>query len=64
MTSLIKYGSVAASRPIVEVLGIACITNMARGIQKVKHSHERVEETAPKASKDLCNMVAGIIENL
>lgn len=46
----------------MEVLGIACITNMATGIQKVKHSHERVVETAKKASKDLCRWVIRIIE--
>jgi purine-nucleoside phosphorylase len=45
----------------MEVLGIACITNMATGIQKVKHSHERVVETAKKASVDLCRWVVRII---
>lgn len=48
----------------MEVLGIACITNMATGIQKVKHSHERVVETAKKASTDLCKWVVKIIEEL
>lgn len=48
----------------LEVLGIACITNMATGIQKHKHSHERVVETAKKVSKDLCRWVAKIIENI
>ncbi|MGL5379321.1 purine-nucleoside phosphorylase [Clostridium sp.] len=46
----------------MDVLGIACITNMATGIQKVKHSHERVVETAKKASVDLCKWVTKIIE--
>ncbi len=46
----------------IDVLGIACITNMATGIQKVKHSHERVVETAQKASTDLCKWVVSIIE--
>lgn len=45
----------------MDVLGIACITNMATGIQKVKHSHERVVETAKKASVDLCKWVSRII---
>lgn len=45
----------------IEVLGIACITNMATGIQKVKHSHERVVETAKKVSIDLCKWVSRII---
>ena len=48
----------------MEVLGIACITNMATGIQKVKHSHERVVETAKKASTDLCKWVVKIIEEI
>ncbi len=46
----------------IDVLGIACITNMATGIQKVKHSHERVVETAKKASVNLCKWVERIIE--
>lgn len=45
----------------MDVLGIACITNMATGIQKVKHSHERVVETAKKVSVDLCKWVSRII---
>lgn len=48
----------------IDVLGIACITNMATGIQKVKHSHERVVETAKKASTDLCRWVSKIIEEI
>lgn len=46
----------------IDVLGIACITNMATGIQKVKHSHDRVVETAQRASVDLCKWVAKVIE--
>jgi purine-nucleoside phosphorylase len=48
----------------IEVLGIACITNMATGIQKVKHSHQRVVETAQKASVDLCRWVNEVIKVL
>lgn len=48
----------------IEVLGIACITNMATGIQKMKHSHERVVETAKRASSNLCSWVSKIIENI
>ena len=48
----------------MDVLGIACITNMATGIQKVKHSHERVVETARKASVNLCKWVVKIIEGM
>jgi purine-nucleoside phosphorylase len=48
----------------MDVLGIACITNMATGIQKVKHSHQRVVETAQKASVDLCRWVNRIIKDM
>jgi len=48
----------------MDVLGIACITNMATGIQKVKHSHERVVETAKKASVNLCRWVSEIIKEI
>jgi purine-nucleoside phosphorylase len=53
--------TIAANYLGMDVLGIACITNMATGIQKVKHSHERVVETAQKASKNLCKWVEAII---
>lgn len=46
----------------IDVLGIACITNMATGIQKVRHSHDRVVETAQRASVNLCKWVAKVIE--
>lgn len=48
----------------MDVLGISCITNMATGIQKHKHSHARVVETAKKASEDFCKWVEKIIENM
>ena len=56
--------TIAANYLGMDVLGIACITNMATGIQKVKHSHERVVETAKKASVDLCRWVEKIIEEI
>lgn len=48
----------------MDVLGISCITNMATGIQKMKHSHERVVEIAKKASTDLCRWVEKIISEM
>lgn len=48
----------------MDCLGIACVTNMATGIQKVKHSHEKVIEIANKASKDFCSWVIEIISEL
>ena len=46
----------------LDVLGISCITNMATGIQKHKHSHENVVATAQKASENFCKWVAKIVE--
>ncbi len=54
--------TIAANYLGMKVLGIACITNMATGIQKVKHSHERVVENAKKASVQLCLWINRIIE--
>lgn len=48
----------------LEVLGISCITNMATGIQKFKHSHDRVVETAKKVSENFCNLVYNIVKEL
>lgn len=56
--------TIAANYLGIDVLGISCITNMATGIQKHKHSHERVVETAQKASVNLSKWVAKIIENM
>ena len=36
----------------MKVLAVSCITNMATGIQTVKHSHARVLETANQARGD------------
>ncbi|MEG0470414.1 MAG: purine-nucleoside phosphorylase [Longicatena sp.] len=48
----------------IEVLGIACITNMATGICKEKHSHAEVLETANRASDRLCKWIKGILKQL
>lgn len=48
----------------MDVLGISCITNMATGIQKQKHSHANVVETANRASADLCKWVSGVITEI
>ncbi len=56
--------TIAANYLGLNVLGIACITNMATGIQKVKHSHEKVVETAQKASEKLCIWIEKIIAEL
>jgi len=48
----------------MKVLAVSCITNMATGIQQMKHSHDRVVEIANKASRDLCEMVTRVIPKL
>lgn len=56
--------TIAANYLGMSVLGIACITNMATGIQKQKHSHERVVEVAQRSSDKLCQWITRIIENV
>jgi purine nucleoside phosphorylase I, inosine and guanosine-specific len=56
--------TIAANYLGMTVLGIACITNMATGIQKQKHSHERVVEVAQRSSDKLCQWITRIIENV
>lgn len=46
----------------MKVLGIACITNMATGIAKEKHTHEEVVRIANESSSKLCAWVKKIIE--
>ena len=48
----------------MKVLGISCITNMATGIQKVKHSHERVLEAANRAGEDLSRLLKEFIKRI
>lgn len=54
--------TIAANYLGMKVLGISCITNMATGIAKNKHSHEEVLKTAKEASDKLCSWVKGIIK--
>ena len=53
--------TIAANYVGIECFAIACITNMATGIQMVKHSHERVLETARQASVDLSRWISALI---
>lgn len=48
----------------MEVLAVSCITNMATGIQTVKHSHERVLEIARRAGADMCRWLGAVIEKM
>ena len=56
--------TIAANYLGMEVLGIACITNMATGIAERKHSHEEVLAVADRASSHLCRLVERVIEKL
>ena len=56
--------SIAANYLGLEVLGIACITNMATGIAERKHSHEEVLAVADRASSHLCRLVERVTEKL
>ena len=47
----------------MEVMGIACITNMATGIAKTMHSHEEVLSVADASSKRFCALVEKILLN-
>lgn len=56
--------TIAANYAGIRCFAVACITNMATGIQKVKHSHERVLETARTASADLARWISAIIAEM
>lgn len=53
--------TIAANYLGMKVLGISCITNMATGIAKEKHTHEQVMRTAEEASEKLCGWVKEIL---
>lgn len=48
----------------MKVLGISCITNMATGIQTIKHSHENVLKVANNAGENLCRWLYEIIQHI
>lgn len=54
--------TIAANYLGMKVLGISCITNMATGIAKEKHSHEEVLRIANETSDKLCAWIREIIE--
>ncbi|MCI5562577.1 MAG: purine-nucleoside phosphorylase, partial [Intestinimonas massiliensis] len=56
--------TIAANYLGMQVLGIACITNMATGIAREKHTHEEVLAVADRSSEQLCRLVRGVIERL
>lgn len=54
--------TIAANYLGMRVLGIACITNMATGIAKEKHSHDAVVKMANKSSAQLCCWVEALLK--
>ena len=48
----------------MKVLAVSCITNMATGIQSVKHSHARVLEIAERAGETMSRWLAAVIEKM
>ena len=53
--------TIAANYLCMRVLGISCITNMATGIAKTKHTHEEVVRIANESSEKLCRWVAELV---
>ena len=47
-----------------KVLAVSCITNMATGIQTVKHSHARVLEIANQAGDTMCRWLGAVIQKM
>ncbi len=56
--------TMAANYLGMKVLGIGCITNMATGIQKMKHSHERVLMIANQASDNLSRWILAFLKDI
>lgn len=55
--------TIVANYLSMRVLGISCITNMATGLKKEKHSHEEVVRIANSSSERLCSWIQGILLN-
>jgi len=48
----------------IKVLAVSCITNMATGIQTVRHSHQRVLEIANAAGDRMCRWLGEVIQKM
>ena len=48
----------------MRVLAVSCITNMATGIQTVRHSHARVLEIATQAGDRMCRWLGEVIQEI
>ena len=56
--------TIAANYAGLKCFAVACITNMATGIQTMKHSHERVLEVAQRASGDLRRWITELVSRI
>jgi purine-nucleoside phosphorylase len=56
--------TIAANYVGISCFAIACITNMATGIQSVKHSHQKVLKTARAASGELSRWISAFIAEM
>ena len=57
-------GSAHSVRRSEKVLAVSCITNMATGIQTVKHRHARVLEIANQAGDTMCRWLGAVIQKM
>lgn len=48
----------------MKVLAVSCITNMATGIQTVKHSHQRVLQIAAESGERMCRWLGEVIQRM
>lgn len=55
--------TIAANYLGMKVLGVSCITNMATGLAKEKHTHEQVMKIAGKTSDKLCLWMRELLLN-
>lgn len=55
--------TIAANYLGMEVLGICCITNMATGIARQKHSHDEVIRMANESSKQLARWITELMQS-
>ena len=55
---------IAANHAGLPVAVLACVTNMATGVQERKHDHEHVLKTAQQISINLKQLLIDTLENL
>ena len=56
--------TIVANHAGIRCFAVACITNMATGIQSGRHSHEKVLETARQAAVELARWIGALAERL